>query len=90
MMRAPVDFVCPGCGLLFDPSWEIIRTVCVTGCGRDFWACLSCGGGRPRTPCSNCGPAWRAKQEAKREARRQAKRLEDIRRFMARGQSPCG
>ena len=89
-MQAPVDFECEGCGLLFDPSWQITRTLCVAGCGRDFWACLSCGQGRGRAPCGSCGPAWHAKEEEKQEARRQARRLADIWRFLTRGQSPCG
>ena len=89
-MQSDADFECEGCGLLLDPSFEVGRVDCAGGCEAEVWVCLSCGRKPGGVRCGSCAPAWRAKREAKREAREQAKSLADLRRFLARGQSPCG
>lgn len=85
-MRAWVGFECEGCGLLLDPSFEIVRQGCAAGCERDVWTCLSCS--CRRVPCGACWPAWRARQEVEREAGRQAKREVERKRFASRPMDP--
>ena len=89
-MQSDADFECEGCGLMLGPGFDVTAVECAGRCEVEVWVCLSCGRKPSGVRCGSCAPAWRAKQEEKHEARRQAKRLADVRRFLARGQSPCG